>query len=502
MKEKIKIILYCLLISFFFLLVTTKSSPLYPMNDWGDANAFFTMGKGLMNGLVPFRDLFEQKGPLLYVIYGIGYLISNMTFFGVFLMEVIFFSVLLYYFYKVLKLYNRENLFYFLSPILCFLILSMSAFSHGGSAEEFSLPLVMISLYHFLFLIKNDNYLHPNRKLYILTGVVAGIVLWLKYTFLGLWIAFGIIFCWLFLKKKRYKQLFSFCGYYLLGMAIATIPVVIYFTYHHALKELWDVYFYFNMFIYPSTMYKISFFAKLWLRIYGFAYNLLVNPIFTFFFLWGLYFIYKDDKVLVKNSKRFVFILFICFYYFIYFAGTNYSYYFLILVPFCIFGILQVGNFLTDSWNCKFKFSSMITCLFFFLMTLFFSSNLSFSMVKKNELAQFKFSEIMNQEKNPTMLYYGGIDAGFYTISGILPSEKYFEKVNVSNTVYPENIDSQNLVIQNKKVQFIVLRMECKEELSIEVPYLEENYELITTHTQEYENRMWKYVLYKRKQNV
>ena len=64
--------LYCLLISSAFLLICTKSSPLYPLNDWQDANAFFTMGKGMMNGKVLYRDLFEQKGPLLYFMHGTG----------------------------------------------------------------------------------------------------------------------------------------------------------------------------------------------------------------------------------------------------------------------------------------------------------------------------------------------------------------------------------------------------------------------------------------------
>ena len=66
---------YCLLLSFFVLLGTSKNSFLYAFNDWVDANAFFTVGKSIMNGVVPYRDLFEQKGIFLYFIYGFGYLL-------------------------------------------------------------------------------------------------------------------------------------------------------------------------------------------------------------------------------------------------------------------------------------------------------------------------------------------------------------------------------------------------------------------------------------------
>lgn len=72
-----------LIFSAIILFFCSKNSFLYFFNDWVDANAFFTMGKGMFNGLVPYKDLFEQKGPLLYLIYGIGYFIENDGFIGV-----------------------------------------------------------------------------------------------------------------------------------------------------------------------------------------------------------------------------------------------------------------------------------------------------------------------------------------------------------------------------------------------------------------------------------
>ena len=93
-----KIIIAILLVaSIFTLLICSKNSPLYPYNDWVDGNAFFTMGKGMFNGKVPYKDLFEQKGPLLYFIYGIGYLISHDTFLGVYLLEVISYTIFGYF---------------------------------------------------------------------------------------------------------------------------------------------------------------------------------------------------------------------------------------------------------------------------------------------------------------------------------------------------------------------------------------------------------------------
>ena len=103
-RKKILIIIYLFLISFIILMFSSKNSFLYPFNDWVDANAFFTVGKSMFHGIVPYKDIFEQKGPLLYLIYGFASLISFKTFFGVFILEVLFWTVALIYFYKILKL--------------------------------------------------------------------------------------------------------------------------------------------------------------------------------------------------------------------------------------------------------------------------------------------------------------------------------------------------------------------------------------------------------------
>ena len=87
------------------MLLCTKSSPLYPINDWLDANAFFTVGKGMFNGMVPYRDLYDHKGPILYVLHGIAWMISNKDFFGVWILEIIACYFLLLYSYKTICLF-------------------------------------------------------------------------------------------------------------------------------------------------------------------------------------------------------------------------------------------------------------------------------------------------------------------------------------------------------------------------------------------------------------
>jgi len=146
---------FCFFLSTIFLLICTKSSPLYPFNDWVDANCIFTVGKGMMNGQVPYRDLYEQKGPFIYLIFGFAYLFSNMSFWGVFLFEVISFAILLFYCNKLALLFVDTKQSLILLPLITICILNLKSFSNGGSAEEFCLPLLAISLYYLLKYFEN-----------------------------------------------------------------------------------------------------------------------------------------------------------------------------------------------------------------------------------------------------------------------------------------------------------------------------------------------------------
>lgn len=51
-KKSLKLCAVFTVFSFVIMLFCTKSSPLFVFNDWFDANVYFTMGKGMMNGRV------------------------------------------------------------------------------------------------------------------------------------------------------------------------------------------------------------------------------------------------------------------------------------------------------------------------------------------------------------------------------------------------------------------------------------------------------------------
>ena len=88
--------LLALLCACLALRVATSSSPLYATNFWTDTNIYFTIGRGMTRGLMPYRDLFDHKGPLLFILYALGAAISDTSFIGVFALEALSLAAAVY----------------------------------------------------------------------------------------------------------------------------------------------------------------------------------------------------------------------------------------------------------------------------------------------------------------------------------------------------------------------------------------------------------------------
>ena len=173
--------------------------------DGVDQNCFMTVGKGMMNGLVPYRDLFEQKGPLLYFLHGVAWLISNDTWIGVYILESLFLGVFLWYYWKIWNLYGERRWSMAWMPLLALLVTVTSSFASGGDVEEYCIALMAVSMYDYLKYLRDypENEGHMDRRTLLVNGTLAGCVLWMKYTMLGFWFAWmaTVFFC-LILQKK------------------------------------------------------------------------------------------------------------------------------------------------------------------------------------------------------------------------------------------------------------------------------------------------------------
>ena len=108
-RKKIHTWIFCFLTAFIVLLVASNNSFLYKFNDWIDVNWYITMGEGILDGKVIYRDLYDQKGPLTYFVFSFLALFNN-VYYAVFILEVICLTVTLVLAHK---LFSK-----FLNPML------------------------------------------------------------------------------------------------------------------------------------------------------------------------------------------------------------------------------------------------------------------------------------------------------------------------------------------------------------------------------------------------
>lgn len=477
MKKINKYLIFSFLLAFIILLITSKNSFLYVFNDWVDANSFFTVGKSMFNGIVPYKDLFEQKGPLLYLIYGIGYLISNKSFHGVFLLEVISFGIFLYYIHKIFVMFFDKKYSLVLLPALSMLMTGSLFFVHGGSCEEFCLPFFAVSLYYYFKHFKERKL---SNKEILINGLMAGLVLMMKYTLLGFWIAFCIFIGVNYLYKKEIKKTFIFFGLFLIGMVIPFLLGLVYFAINNGVKEFINVYFILNITLYADGE-KFGIFRNI-LEVFKYIFAVL-KELKPFGILLSLSFILsffsKKDRLFRLSLIGLSFMTL----FFMAWGLKMYIYYYL---PVFVLTIIFLELFSTEFFkkiidkiiNKKIAISLYVLfCIIILIMTYKFANYKEYMKMTKDDFVQYKYAKYINKYKDPTLLNMGFLDIGVYTTTGIVPNTRFFEVHNFSYNKFKDNIDEMEKYVNNKQVKFIVYSV--YDSIGEPPSYIYENYKEI-----------------------
>ncbi len=445
----------CLLTAIVAVTICSKCSPLYPFNDWCDSNCFFTVGKSMFKGLVPYRDLYEQKGPLIYYIHGFASLISYKTFIGMYFFEIIGAFFFLLFSYKTLELYCGNKVYHVI-PFLAFVVYTSTAFCHGDSAEELCFPFLS---YMVLIAFKNikANYELQNRD-FLFIGVIAACVFWTKFSLCGLFLGWYIPFAIDKIIHKRYFSILNSIVFILCGLIIGTLPHFIYFGINNSLEDLFQVYIHDNIFSYSVIPSKNNSFLGITIGLIKNLWFGLINIIYAFpivillLFISGIYCMIRNWYKELIYSISIIFAAF----FFIYIGGRSYTYYSLGLAPYLCFGFVPVFLILYNENERNHIFSSNSNYIYLILLIFSFGFTKNRYMIgqSKEILPQYKFSEVMSKTPNATLLNFGGLDIGLYTTTGIVPNCKYFCKLNIPSK---QMLEEQIKYIENGLCDYIVI---------------------------------------------
>ncbi len=424
----------------------SKCSPLYALNDWDDPNCFFTVGKAVVHDMVLYRDIFEQKGPILYFIHSFAYLISEKSFLGVYFLELISAAVFLLFSYKTVSLFCRERAVLCI-PLTAAAVFGSYAFQGGDSAEEFILPFGAYCIYTALSAVTENRKLKFTESLVI--GFSIGMALWIKFTLMGIFIGFVLAFIILYIQKKQIKDIFLTALYMITGLIICSAPVIIYCAVTNSFDSMYEVYFYDNLFLY-GTGGGIPFISNMINLFIGVGALFQNHPFALIFAVSGIIHIIKMKN---KQLSLVYMIILAAAFIFTYAGGRYYAYYSLIISLFIPVG--EIG-LITLKPKQK-KIFAYLTYILVICAGIIFCPNFSRLGKQKSDYPQFRFNEHISKKENATLLNYNFLDGGFYTVSGIVPNCRFFCGLNLP---YDEIGNVQKRYVDSGMVDFIITKDE------------------------------------------
>lgn len=238
-------------VAFVCITLFSSSSFLYPLNPWDDANVFMTIGKAMLSGELLYRDIFDQKGPVLFFIHELAAWVSYKSFLGIYLIEILCYWGFLWYSYKIMRLFSNS---WIAMPLTCLIglgVVTTDFFFYGDSVEEFSLPILSYTLYHMLSYLKTQAI--PSKGTLILVGVGMGIIFWMKFTVVVFHFAALIALLVICYRNRKLHDLGQITLWIIAGFVLLSVPCVLYFVQNGTLADMYDAYFYTNIFQYGGS---------------------------------------------------------------------------------------------------------------------------------------------------------------------------------------------------------------------------------------------------------
>lgn len=441
----------CLFISAIFFFFFGFNSPLFTFNSHSDFNWFMTTGNGLANGKIPYRDLFEHKGPIVYFVFAFACLFPRPGFI-ILLIEIISMSLFFFFAYKISKKFLNTFYSLIVIPLLAFAVFTCwCRMVSASSIEEFALPIYTYFLLCWLEFLQEKKSWTWIQALCL--GICFGIIFWAKFTLVYFLIAPIIIWLIISLYRQEWQTIINNLLYMLAGVLIITIPILLFFALNNAIDDLFYVYFYINITAYGTTDPSTTFDSL--------KFFFLIGPVILFLILYGVIRFTIDqwhNKTgwLLLIAFLVTFILIVC-------SCKRLVYYYGCLFPYAILGLIYILNWISKKYSTqKLKvliFTSItILCL---LTTIPLSTITSEWKQNKDELAPLAIAEVINNyettnNRKATLFCYKIWDFGFYNSSKIIPNNYFFARNYFDGRRFSALDESIYNSIKNQVSEFVI----------------------------------------------
>lgn len=348
------------------LLILVPNSPKFRPITSEDSGIFLYTGKEILKGKIPYRDVWDHKGPAIYYINALGLAIAGGSRWGVWFIEFLLLSASAYLgFILIKKVFGLAPAIF--GSVLWIISLIM-VLDGGNLTEEYALLLQFTALYLFYKSEKLGRYSWRG----LLIGFTAALCFLLRPNLIGIQLSVVIFLLINRGRRKKSKELVESLGNIFLGATSVFSVTFLYFVRHGAIDELVDAFFRFN-FVYSSSSFIAkakSVFMGLWIL----SRSGITFVVLTAWIAGIIFFLRKTDRqdsLVIKDKRPLILISLIGLpveLLLASIAGKHSPHYYLAWLP--IFGLLAgvFAYFLINSSRARLKFVN--TFLFCYLIAM------------------------------------------------------------------------------------------------------------------------------------
>lgn len=462
----------CLLISAIFFFLYGFNSPIYTFNSDNDYNWFITMGHGLVDGKIPYRDLFEQKGPIVYFVTAFACLFSDPEL-VMLLLEIICMSLFFFFTYRIAC--KRLNTLFSLTAVSIMALAIFTCWCRMRSAaavEEFCLPLYAYFLLCWLeFLLEKRSW---NWLRALCLGLCFGIILWAKYTLVYFMLVPMLAWFILSLRRRQYRTMVINLLLILAGVAIISAPNIIFYAANHALDDLFHVYFIVNLTAYGT--------AEPIVILGSFGVFFLIGPLVLFLMLWGV--IRFAIRYWHERAGWILLTAFLINLALLVWSSKCIAYYYGELIPYAILGVVDILAWVSSKLTLP-RYRKLLyiaitaACIVISLPFSIYTYELGRS--RDNyipvQVADVIHTYEVQNDTTATLFCYKVGDFGFYNAAGITPNHYYFANNVFEVDRFPDMYESFHNYIIEQSSDFIITDPKVWEE---EKDFIAQYYHLYT----------------------
>ncbi|NOH13797.1 MAG: hypothetical protein HND51_19320 [Chloroflexi bacterium] len=246
------------------LAVLLPVSPLVREYASRDSGVFLYTGWRLLNGEVPYLDVWDHKPPMVFFIDALGLGIGNGSVWGVWWLEVAFLLVAVVISLALLRRLVSRNVA--LLGTFLWLVNLIYLLAGGNLTGEYALPLQFGLFYLFWQAEKRGEY----GWRAVVIGVLSALIFFTRQNSIGIPIAIGIYLLVARWRAGELGRLWRELRGMVVGALIVILPIVIYFVVNGALAEFWDAAFVFN-FVYVGERSVMDRLTALWAGVQALA---------------------------------------------------------------------------------------------------------------------------------------------------------------------------------------------------------------------------------------